>query len=81
MTNRALRNLLGVSCAVLAASGLAGCHDPGKGASTGAYDDSTIRAIWVTRWDYKSSRDIRRIMENCREAGFNTVLFQASRKR
>lgn len=35
-----------------------------------------IRAIWVTRWDYRSGRDIAVVMENCRRAGFNHVLFQ-----
>ncbi len=35
-----------------------------------------VRAIWVTRWDYKNKGDIVRIMDNCRDAGFNTVLFQ-----
>ncbi len=35
-----------------------------------------IKAVWVTRWDYKKPGDIRTIMENCRGAGFNTVLFQ-----
>lgn len=35
-----------------------------------------IRAIWVTRWDYKTPRDIAIVMENCRRGGFNTILFQ-----
>lgn len=35
-----------------------------------------IRAIWVTRWDYKSPADIAHVMRNCQAAGFNTVLFQ-----
>lgn len=35
-----------------------------------------IRAIWVTRWDYRSGQDIAVVMENCRRAGFNHVLFQ-----
>jgi len=35
-----------------------------------------MRAIWVTRWDYKSPSDIAIIMENCQRAGFNTILFQ-----
>ncbi len=34
------------------------------------------RAIWVTRFDYKSAADVRRIVENCADAGFNAVLFQ-----
>jgi uncharacterized lipoprotein YddW (UPF0748 family) len=35
-----------------------------------------IKAVWVTRWDYKNPADIARVMENCKTAGFNTVLFQ-----
>lgn len=36
-----------------------------------------IRAIWVTRWDYTKPEDVAAIMRNCRNAGFNTVMFQA----
>lgn len=36
----------------------------------------SMRAIWVTRWDYRSPADIRRVLDNCRSGGFNTVLFQ-----
>ncbi|HRX85449.1 MAG TPA: family 10 glycosylhydrolase [Phycisphaerae bacterium] len=35
-----------------------------------------IRAVWVTRYDYKTPTDVARVMENCKRAGFNTVLFQ-----
>lgn len=35
-----------------------------------------VRAIWVTRWDYKKGDDVRAIMENCAAMGFNVVLFQ-----
>jgi len=35
-----------------------------------------IRALWVTRWDYKSPDDIALIMKRCQQSGFNTVLFQ-----
>ncbi len=35
-----------------------------------------IRAIWVTRYDYKTADDVRRIIDNCARGGFNTVLFQ-----
>jgi uncharacterized lipoprotein YddW (UPF0748 family) len=38
--------------------------------------DTTIRAIWVTRWDYRTPGDVVAIMDNARSAGFNTVLFQ-----
>ena len=35
-----------------------------------------IRAIWVTRWDYKTASDIRVILANCRSLGLNRVYFQ-----
>lgn len=35
-----------------------------------------VRAIWVTRGDFKSPDDITQIMENSRQGGFNTVIFQ-----
>lgn len=35
-----------------------------------------VRAIWVTRWDYRTEADVERIVGNCADAGFNTVLFQ-----
>jgi uncharacterized lipoprotein YddW (UPF0748 family) len=34
------------------------------------------RAMWVTRFDYKTAADIEKIMQNCQEAGCNTVMFQ-----
>lgn len=53
---------------------IVGCH-AGHRAGRPA-PDSSIRAVWVTRWDYKAPDDIVKIMDNCRNAGFNTVLFQ-----
>ena len=38
--------------------------------------NTPVRAIWVTRYDYKTADDVRRIMDNCAHGGFNTVLFQ-----
>jgi len=35
-----------------------------------------VRAIWVTRFDYKTAVDVTQIMENCADAGFNAVVFQ-----
>lgn len=35
-----------------------------------------VRAIWVTRMDYKTAGDVVRIMDDCEHAGFNTVMFQ-----
>lgn len=64
-----------VLCTILASPLLlAGCRAPGRVA--GFPKREPVRAIWVTRWDYKNPRDIATVMRNCREAGFNTVLFQ-----
>jgi uncharacterized lipoprotein YddW (UPF0748 family) len=35
-----------------------------------------VRAIWVTRFEYQSDAEIRTILRNCADLGFNTVLFQ-----
>ncbi len=45
------------------------------GCSTAGLPDP-VRAIWVTRYDYESPMDVERIMDDCADAGFNTVLFQ-----
>lgn len=34
------------------------------------------RAIWVTRWDYKTPEDIERIVNDVAGLGLNTILFQ-----
>jgi uncharacterized lipoprotein YddW (UPF0748 family) len=34
------------------------------------------RAIWVTRWDYKTPQDIERILDDVSGLGLDTVLFQ-----
>ncbi len=61
--------------AVSMAALLAGCQGPRK-----LYPlpngERKVRAVWVTRWDYKSPTDIARVMDNSKSAGFNTVLFQ-----
>ncbi len=61
-----------VTLAMLVATGCQG----GRWGRSGKYGSKPIRAIWVTRWDYKSPADIARVMDNCKGAGFNTVLFQ-----
>ncbi len=58
----------------MTAAWLAGCHLPVTPTPRPA--DRSIRAVWVTRWDYKTAREISAVMANCRRAGFNTVLFQ-----
>ncbi|NOX58083.1 MAG: family 10 glycosylhydrolase [Planctomycetes bacterium] len=35
-----------------------------------------VRAIWVTRYDFATADDVRKIISNCASAGFNTILFQ-----
>ncbi len=35
-----------------------------------------VRAVWVTRFDYRTEADVRNILANCASLGFNTVLFQ-----
>jgi len=35
-----------------------------------------VRAIWVTRWDYRSADDIRTIIQNCKSLGLNRIYFQ-----
>lgn len=46
------------------------------GCQIGPKIEGPVRAVWVTRMDYKSPQDVSRIMDNCKDAGFNTVLFQ-----
>lgn len=35
-----------------------------------------MRALWVTRWNYKTAADIEHIFANAARAGFNAVFFQ-----
>lgn len=35
-----------------------------------------VRAIWVTRFDYKAPRDVSAIIANCARAGFTDIFFQ-----
>lgn len=53
-----------------------GCHPGMRWTGHGPKPGTPIRALWVTRWDYKSPRDIAVVMENARRSGCNTVLFQ-----
>lgn len=47
-----------------------------SGCAIGPRVSEPMRAIWVTRWDFKEPEDITRIMDDCANAGFNAVLFQ-----
>lgn len=46
------------------------------GCATPAAVRQPMRAIWVTRGDYRSADDVKTIVANCADAGFNTILFQ-----
>jgi len=35
-----------------------------------------VRAVWVTRWDYRSAQDVEQILETIATTGFNRVYFQ-----
>lgn len=37
---------------------------------------SDVRAIWVTRWDFKTAQDIEAILNNCKELHATDVFFQ-----
>lgn len=52
---------------LLTISSPAGAKTPGE---------KEIRAIWVTRWDYKNASDIPVIIKNCSSLGLNRVYFQ-----
>lgn len=68
---------IAIALSLLACVALTGCHGRSRWGMFGKpYGQEQIRAIWVTRWDYKSAADISKVMDNCKAAGFNTVLFQ-----
>jgi uncharacterized lipoprotein YddW (UPF0748 family) len=63
------RRLLGVGLLALCVTVLTGCQSAPK-----VLDP--MRAVWVTRSDYRTADDIDRVMDNCAQAGFNAVIFQ-----
>ncbi len=63
-------------CLVAIALALPGCQSARRGPWAGRRVRGPVRAIWVTRWDYKTPESIAAIMENSHRAGFNTVFFQ-----
>jgi len=65
-----------LAIASIALAGATGCGLGGRWGWHKPYGSKEIRAVWVTRWDFKNPSDIACVMENCRRAGFNTVLFQ-----
>jgi uncharacterized lipoprotein YddW (UPF0748 family) len=47
-----------------------------KGASPPTWPQGEIRAMWVTRWDFKTEADVRKIVAGCAALGLNVVVFQ-----
>jgi uncharacterized lipoprotein YddW (UPF0748 family) len=35
-----------------------------------------VRAIWITRWDFKTEADVRKLIAGCAALGLNRVIFQ-----
>ncbi|MBI4578767.1 MAG: family 10 glycosylhydrolase, partial [Planctomycetes bacterium] len=66
---RAFLKASSLSCLVVVFAATAGCQQS-KMVAGG------VRAIWVTRGDYRSPDDVSKIMADCREGGFNVVVFQ-----
>jgi uncharacterized lipoprotein YddW (UPF0748 family) len=54
---------------------LFGFVEPRSGHAAGGGSDE-VRAIWVTRFEYRTEADVRTIVANCAATGFNTILFQ-----
>jgi uncharacterized lipoprotein YddW (UPF0748 family) len=46
------------------------------GVSLSVAEEVEGRAIWVTRFEYKTPSDVRKIIENCKQYHFNQILFQ-----
>ncbi len=38
--------------------------------------ETEVRALWITRWDYRKPEDVRKIVENSVSLNFNVLLFQ-----
>ncbi len=69
LSPRAIVHTLSIAGLLAGAAMLAGCD-------AGVRRPDPIRAIWVTRNDYRTEDDIARIMDNCKGLGMNTVVFQ-----
>lgn len=67
-------SLIAVGLACL--GGLSGCVRPAARSDVARRAARPIRAIWITRWDYRSAEDVKRVVASSADLGFNLLLFQ-----
>lgn len=70
LAQRHWSRLLGLAVAVL---WMAGAGGSGAAVTNRPVE---VRALWVTRFDYKTPEDVRTIVANAASVGFNTLYFQ-----
>ena len=72
-----LTRFLSISSLLVAAGLTFACTNASSSLSSGLFGRrSPERAIWVSRFDYKTRDDVITIVGRCKAAGFNTILFQ-----
>jgi len=72
-----LTRFLSISSLLVAAGPTFACTNASSSLSSGLFGRrSPERAIWVSRFDYKTRDDVITIVGHCKAAGFNTILFQ-----
>ncbi len=49
---------------------------PLQGQAPPAQAPQEVRAVWITRWDYRTEADVRRAILGCAWLGLNRVIFQ-----
>ena len=62
-------------CVLLLAFWAGGCRRAGQ-VYRPVSPPARIYAVWVTRWDYSSPADVRRIIRECHALGLNQLLWQ-----
>src|SRR5882672_4850343 len=60
------------------AAGRHACGDPERSGDgrTGSAPAREVRAVWVTRWDYRTEEDVRSIIARSASLNLNRVVFQ-----
>jgi uncharacterized lipoprotein YddW (UPF0748 family) len=66
-----------VLAGVLTGSMIQGCSsDNPFQALTGAHTPEEMRAIWITRWDYRTPVDVEKAVDDAAAAGFTDLIWQ-----